>query len=89
MARGCDAFEVRVPGDIEALWAEVKRKADEEGLLFQGNASAGRFSGKGVSGIYQTAGDRVTIRITEKPWILPCRAIESRFRNFFEGGKIG
>ncbi len=89
MARGCDAFEIRVPGDIEALLADVKRKADEEGLLFQGDASAGRFSGKGVSGIYQTAGDRLTIRITEKPWILPCKAIESRFRTFFEAGKSG
>ena len=84
MARSCTPFDITVAGDLEPAFAKVKKMADEGGVTFEGSSASGTFAGKGIEGAYVSAGKRVTITITKKPFIYPCSMIASRIRKLFE-----
>jgi hypothetical protein len=57
--------------------------ANKTSASFQGNESAGKFSARSVTGVYRVRGNRVTITITDRPFLVPWSIIESKVRRFF------
>ena len=56
-----------------------------QGGTFEGDASAGHFQvsvfGSNITGSYTVAGQDMTIRIEDKPFLIPCSTIEGFLRN--------
>lgn len=80
-------FSFDVSGDPSAALAKAEAAVREAGGTFAGNANGGSFSGKTpigeVKGTYSVAAGRVTIEITEKPFLAPKAMIEAKIRGFF------
>lgn len=55
------------------------------GGAFEGDAGAGKFSGKGVEGEYRKVmgGDEYVVVISRKPWLVSCGYVERKVREFF------
>ncbi len=77
------SFSVDTSEDLNTLVDKAKRAAVENNATLEGDASSGRFSGRGVEGIYDIEGRTVTVTITDKPFFLPWDYVESRVREFF------
>lgn len=75
-------FRFRIHGDRKALLREVRRRAAEQGVIFEGDESGGQFSGL-ISGYYEVSGDIVALTIEQKPLLAPWEMIESRIKRFF------
>ena len=75
-------FKFPFKGDKKALLAEVRRRAAEQGVTFEGDESSGQFSGL-ISGTYMVSGEVVTLTIEEKPFFVSWETIESRIQQFF------
>ena len=56
--------------------------------IFNGDTTAGQFSfsAKGfmLAGNYSISGNRIEVRITQKPWLLSCKKIESEIRKYLD-----
>jgi hypothetical protein len=80
-------FSFDLPGDPATALKVASSAVTSAGGTFSGDANAGSFSGKtpvgAVKGNYQVAGRRVTIDITDQPFVVPKAMIESKVREFF------
>ncbi len=80
-------FSFDVPGDPAAALAKASSLVKEAGGTFTGDATAGTFSGKtpagDVKGTYRASDGRVTVEITDKPFIVPKAVVESKVKGFF------
>ncbi len=85
--RSCDPFEIPMPADLQATLRRLESALKAQGGKFDGNASAGRFTGETpvgtLEGIYSVEGEVVRVTITSKPMMAPCGAIESKIRGYF------
>lgn len=68
------------PADFEARLAAAKRQAQNKGITLEGDASRGRFSGKGVAGSYAVTEGALVVTVHERPWY----ATEDRVRQELE-----
>jgi hypothetical protein len=75
-------FKFRIKGDKKAILAEVRRRAAEQGVTFEGDESGGQFSGL-ISAYYEVSGDLVTLTIERKPWFVSWETIESQIQQLF------
>lgn len=75
-------FRIRIRGDKDAVLAEVRRRAAEQGVAFAGDTSRGEFSGL-VSGQYEVSGDFVSLTITQKPFLASWEIIEAKIQELF------
>lgn len=70
---------------VEQLKAAILAQTDG---VFNGDATAGAFSfmakGFALAGNYTISGDTIDVSITQKPWLLSCRRIESEIRKYLE-----
>jgi hypothetical protein len=85
---GCRPFTITVSGDIAALLEKARSQTIESGMSFEGDLRSGTFSGKSsimgaVEGKYEITGNDVTIKITSKPFIVSCKVLESKVRDYF------
>jgi hypothetical protein len=78
-------FSFEVPRK-ENVRLYVKKAFEQKGGSFQGDERHGRYACGGFRGTYRVSGGRVTLRITQKPFLIPDFLIKSRIRKFFEAG---
>ncbi len=73
-----------IPSDRTAsdLLAQAKEAGRARGVVFQGDASAGRFQGP-AEGTYTVVGKELTIVVEKKPAFVPWKMIENALKDLF------
>jgi hypothetical protein len=76
----CD-FSIPFTGEPAAVLAKAKNAVQSQGGNFNGDADTGEFNvsvfGNKIVGNYTVSGQTLNINITDKPFMVPCNAIES------------
>jgi hypothetical protein len=74
-------FSLPITSDPQTALDKARKAVQSQGGSFEGDASNGKFSvsvfGNTIGGTYAVNGSDLAIHITEKPFLLPCPAIES------------
>ncbi|SEM25403.1 hypothetical protein SAMN04489760_10829 [Syntrophus gentianae] len=80
-------FTISVFGNLSDVFKDIESRIRSNGGTFSGNLDSGKFSGKTegvvIEGKYQVLGNRIIVRITRKPFLLPASAIEAEIRQYF------
>jgi hypothetical protein len=63
-----------------SLLERAGRVAEENGATLVGDERSGRFSHEMVRGEYHMVGQKVTVTITDKHWLVPWPVVESQLR---------
>ena len=75
----CD-FSIPFTGDPEQILAKAKSTVHSQGGNFSGDINSGEFNvsvfGNKIEGNYRVNGQSLAIKITDKPFMVPCSAIE-------------
>lgn len=78
-------FSLPFSGTADAVLAKAKRAVEGQGGNFNGDAAGGDFSvsvfGNKIVGNYTVSGQTMRVNITDKPFMVPCSAIESFLKN--------
>lgn len=77
------SFHVRLKTDPELVISKAKVAASKNGVLLDGSAEVGQFTGHGIVGQYRISDNNLSIEISKKPMIMPWSLIESTIRKFF------
>jgi len=77
------SFEINKPQDIKKTLLSTRRKIMNGGGTFSGNEESGRFSGRGVDGIYFVGDSSVKITITKKPPLYPEASVRNAIWEYF------
>lgn len=76
----CD-FSISFSGDAESILSKARGAVQSQGGNFDGNKDNGNFDvsvfGNKIVGNYTVSGQTMNISITDKPFMVPCSAIES------------
>ena len=76
----CD-FSIPFSGDPQAMLAKARSAVQSHGGDFNGTADGGDFNvsvfGNKIVGNYTVSGQTLNVNITDKPFMVPCSAIES------------
>lgn len=76
----CD-FSIPFSGDPQSMLAKARNAVQSQGGNFNGDANSGDFNvsvfGNKIVGNYTVNGQTLNINITDKPFMVPCNAIES------------
>ena len=86
---GCNAFNVNTNNDdLDSQVEKIRSLIEESGGRFDGDNQSGTFSGNvpllgSFQGKYEVDGNRVTIQITDKPFLVSCHTAESKIRDYF------
>lgn len=74
-------FTIPFSGEASAVLAKAKNAVEKQSGQFAGDENAGNFSvsffGQSIVGNYTVAGTDLNIVIDDKPFMVPCSAIES------------
>ena len=80
----CD-FSIPFSGNAEDVLAKAKKAVQGQGGNFSGDTSRGDFDvsvfGNKIVGNYTVNGQTLDVNITDKPFMVPCSAIESFLKN--------
>jgi len=83
----CPTFDVTLPGDASDVLPSIGASVREIGGVVIGNLNRGSFSipipflGRHIRGTYAVSGRTLSIRITDRPFLLPCALIERFVRD--------
>ena len=77
------SFEIPKPQNIKNTLVSTKQKIINSGGAFSGDEQSGRFSGKGVDGLYRVGASSINITITKKPVLYPVSSVKSAIENYF------
>lgn len=76
----CD-FSIPFSGDANVVLAKAKTAVQSQGGNFNGDTNSGAFNvsvfGNKIEGNYTVSEQMMNITITDKPFMVPCSAIES------------
>jgi hypothetical protein len=76
----CD-FSISFTGDATTVLAKAKKAVESQGGNFNGDTNRGDFQvsvfGNKIVGNYTVGGQSLQVNITDKPFMVPCSAIES------------
>lgn len=76
----CD-FSIPFSGNAESILAKARGAVQSQGGDFNGDTNGGEFTvsvfGNKIVGNYTVSGQTLNINITDKPFMVPCSAIES------------
>ena len=79
------SFSINFSGSADAALGKAKSAVESQGGKFNGDANSGDFEvnvfGNKVAGTYTVSGNQLSVNITEKPFLLPCSAIEGFLKN--------
>lgn len=79
----CD-FSIPFSGNTETILAKARNAVEKQGGNFSGDANSGDFNvsvfGNKILGNYTISGQTININITDKPFMVPCSAIENFLR---------
>lgn len=80
----CD-FSLPFSGNPEAVLAKARKAVEGQGGTFAGDTMAGNFQvsffGNKIVGNYTVSGQNLQVSITDKPFMVPCSAIEGFLKN--------
>ena len=80
----CD-FSIPFSGNSESVLAKAKKAVQGQGGSFNGDESKGDFIvsvfGNKIIGNYIVNGQTLNVVITDKPFMVPCNAIEGFLKN--------
>ncbi|RYF85834.1 MAG: hypothetical protein EON98_05470 [Chitinophagaceae bacterium] len=80
----CD-FSLPFSGSPEDVLAKARRAVEGQGGNFSGDTNSGDFNvsvfGNKIVGNYTVSGQNLQINITDKPFMVPCSAIEGFLKN--------
>lgn len=80
----CD-FSLPFSGEPESVLAKARKAVEGQGGNFNGDTSRGDFHvsvfGNKIVGNYTVSGQTLNINITDKPFMVPCSAIEGFLKN--------
>ncbi|MDB5205754.1 MAG: hypothetical protein JWR72_829 [Flavisolibacter sp.] len=80
----CD-FSIPFSGNAEGVLAKAKKAVQGQGGSFNGNEGSGDFTvsvfGNKIIGNYTVSGQTLNVQITDKPFMVPCSAIEGFLKN--------
>ena len=80
----CD-FTLPFSGDPESVLAKARKAVESQGGSFTGDTNRGDFHvsvfGNKIVGNYTVSGQTLNINITDKPFMVPCSAIEGFLKN--------
>jgi hypothetical protein len=80
----CD-FSLPFSGSPEDVLAKARRAVEGQGGNFSGDTTRGDFNvsvfGNKIVGNYTVSGQTLQINITDKPFMVPCNAIEGFLKN--------
>lgn len=75
----CD-FSIPFSGDATSVLAKARSAVQSQGGNFTGDTNSGDFDvsifGNKIVGNYTVSGQTLNINITDKPFMVPCNAIE-------------
>lgn len=78
-------FSIPFSGSPEVILDKAKSAVEGQGGDFKGDVSNGSFSislfGNSIAGSYSVSGNNLDLVIDEKPFMVPCSAIESYLKN--------
>ena len=77
------SFEIDKPRDIKSALISAKQKIMGGGGMFSGDEHSGRFSGRGVNGLYEAGDSSIKITILKKPAIYSVPSVKSAIENYF------
>jgi hypothetical protein len=73
-------FSINFSGSADAALGKAKSAVEGQGGRFNGDTNSGDFEvtvfGNKVAGAYTVSGNELSVNITDKPFLLPCSAIE-------------
>jgi hypothetical protein len=76
----CD-FSIPFSGDPQTVLGKARSAVQSQGGNFSGDTNTGEFTvsvfGNKIVGNYSVSGQTLHINITDKPFMVPCTAIES------------
>lgn len=74
-------FSIPFPGNSTEVLNKAKAAVEKQGGKFNGNDHSGNFDvsvfGNSIAGSYEVSEQQLHITIHNKPFIIPCNAIES------------
>jgi len=74
-------FSIPFSGEATLILEKAKKAVEKQNGNFSGDEKAGNFSvsffGQSIVGAYTVAADNLDIVIDDKPFMVPCSAIES------------
>ena len=80
----CD-FSLPFSGNPEDVLAKARKAVEGQGGNFNGDTNRGDFQvsvfGNKIVGDYTVSGQTMQINITDKPFMVPCSAIEGFLKN--------
>jgi hypothetical protein len=80
----CD-FSLPFSGNPEDVLGKARKAVEGQGGNFSGDANGGNFDvsifGNKIVGNYTVSGQTLHITITDKPFMVPCSAIEGFLKN--------
>ena len=78
-------FSLLFSGDADNVLVKAQRSVEGQGGNFNGDTNSGDFSvsvfGNKIVGTYTVSGQNMQVIITDKPFMIPCSAIESFLKN--------
>jgi len=77
------SFEIPKPQNIKKTLLSTRQKIISGGGTFSGDDQSGRFSGKGVDGIYHAGDSSIRITIIKKPALYPESAVQTAIEDYF------
>ena len=77
-------FSINTAVDPLSLLARARKVARENEATLVGDERSARFSREMVRGEYLMVGQRVTVTITDKHWLVPWPLVESQVRTLVE-----
>jgi hypothetical protein len=75
-------FSFAVPQNISHAIQTVRSGIESKGGTFSGDEQQGNFRSSGIAGQYIVS-DKVTVTISEKPFVVPNSLIENEVKNYF------
>lgn len=74
-------FSIPFSGEAETVLSKAKHAVEKQDGSFTGDVTQGNFNvsffGQEIVGTYSVSGNNLDIIIEEKPFMVPCSAIES------------
>ncbi len=74
-------FSTPFVGEPSTIMNKAKSAVESQGGNFTGDTNAGNFDvtvfGNSITGSYTVSGQNLDVIITDKPFLIPCSAIES------------
>lgn len=76
-------FQFKLVSPAAAVIEKAKSAAAKNGVVFQGDAEKGSFSGMGIVGEYRIIDTSLEVHIKKKPMIMTWGMIEKSLHQFF------